>query len=163
MLNRIFVLFLIACLIATASGSQTHLTKKKAKDIQLTQSSAGFQITFVLRDEPPADPETNPWGTSGTPPFVRHVRAAWVSCKGKSSHLSISAVSDLWSLDKVTVLPGAKGKFSVKIRGGDAHGAYTGTLTFHNEILQAREIHHGEFREEFWERTEYHFVKDEGQ
>lgn len=68
----------------------------------------------------------------------------------------LSAYCDLANPNNV-VLKTNQNSFNLIIYGGDAGSSYMAELLFENSHIKYRKISHGEFPDEVWEKTEYHF------
>ena len=80
----------------------------------------------------------------------------------KKIFVPLSAYCDLTDPNEVK-LDTNHDSFNLIIYGGDAGCSYIAELIFKNKKIKYRNVFHGEFPDETWEKTEYSFVQDRGQ
>lgn len=97
------------------------------------------------------------WGAENACPKT-FISALEITAGGKALFVPLSAFVDLGNPRAVQIyLRKGKGSFAVVLTGGDAATSYSATLEFQSDHLNIREVHHGEFPSEAWERTHYKF------
>jgi hypothetical protein len=128
-----------------------------------TVAGSTVRVTLLMR---PGKPCTNPrswiWGADQDCPdeVVAVVAVKW---DNRDVFVPASAYSDLAVIQDLRIESKEPNRALVTIRGGDAGTAYTATLLFVNDRPKARvrllerAVRSGEFPEETWEQTSYHF------
>ena len=74
-------------------------------------------------------------------------------------YIPLSAFVDLGNPKEIEIhnIQNKISDFNIQIIGGDASTSYKAVLKFSNNALIARSVHHGEFSDDVWEETSYHF------
>jgi hypothetical protein len=107
------------------------------------------------------NPESWVWGSDQECPeqFVSSVAVTWAS---RPIFVPASAYLDLASVRSATINPSKNG-FTITLKGGDAATSYSAVLQFAGNplgtggFLAGRVVRSGEFPEDAWEETTYHF------
>jgi len=150
-----FILFYCLTVSAFAMSKQVE-DSGKVVDVKTDR----VEVKLFLRDL--AKGECNyinkwMWGTENTCP--RNV-AEKLSVKylGESAYIPVSSYSDLSNVKEVVIDKGREDSFyTIKISGGDAAFSYYSVLSFKGITMLSRAVHHGEFPEDSWEKTQYKF------
>jgi hypothetical protein len=85
--------------------------------------------------------------------IIKYIR---VSSGAEKAHVPLSAYADLGDPRLASLSATGRG-FSIKIKGGDAAGAYEVTLEFEDNTIVRRHVASGEFPDQAWEETVYTF------
>ena len=156
---------LLALVLLLVSVPQARVRAGELEGEQKLSKRIGDVVVTVVARMRDGGRCLNPegWGWGSDQKCPRKVIAALtVKMDKKAIFVPVSAYGDLANPGLIAVKPTRVG-FEVSIRGGDAATAYSATLQFERDstaepaVLRVRTVRSGEFQDEAWEETRYHF------
>jgi len=137
--------------VAVATWSQTGRTSPKVTS--LTASCPHYKV--VVKQKLKSAVETaGCWGLFEGETNKRCV-ALQVTFDKEAVDVPLSVYGDRANVNRVTAAP-TKGGCSIKIDGADAGSGYNMVLRLKGASVISREVHDGEFPDNYWEKTTYH-------
>ena len=156
-------LLILVLLLALASLDQVRAGGLEGEQ-KFSKRIGKNEVTVVARTRDGgrcSNPKDWVWGADQECPR-KVIAALTVKMDKKAIFVPVSAYGDLANLGSIAVKPTRDG-FEVDIGGGDAATSYSATLQFQrgstaeSTVLRTRTVRSGEFPDEDWEETRYHF------
>jgi hypothetical protein len=148
--------------LLTMWSCRTHVQGiSQIPDKELSTELGTVNVSVLVSSYPNSQacnaPSSWRWGAENTCPRT-YVCALKINSRGEALFVPLSAFADLGNPRTVHIEPReGKGSFAVILIGGEAATSYSARLEFNNDLLRVREVHHGEFPSEAWEKTHYKF------
>ena len=156
---------LLALVLLLMSVPQVQVRAGELEGEQKLSKRVGDTVVTVVARIRAGGSCSNPkdwvWGSDRECPR-KVIAALTVKIDKKAIFVPVSAYADLANLRSIAVKPTRDG-FEVDIGGGDAATSYSATLHFKRDLtpepaaLSTRTVRSGEFPDDAWEETRYHF------
>lgn len=160
---RILTLLSVAFVFSFISASSSLLqagSQSRPKAIEVSRGGYHARITVTMQRVPKGD---GWWGTPDDDRPESVVIRIELRRGTKKMFVPVSAWVGLVDVNResVSIVP-AKNGCALKFQGADAGAGYTATLVVKGNQVVERTIRAGEFSDECWERTVYHYIPDDG-
>lgn len=156
----IITIFLLICSIVSAKT--VNFVNGIAK---INENGGIIKVTIKTTNYYPGFPYSNGfiWGADEYEKPRLLITDIEILLKDTKIFVPLSAYCDLANPSQVELKVINHNSFSLIIYGGDAGVSYITELIFKDQKIKSRKVAHGEFPNEAWEKTEYHFIEDKGQ
>jgi hypothetical protein len=154
-LSIVLALFILA--IAAFSSLATMGAKHHAQRVvkRFHKSLGKYKVELTEVDEQPATGAY--WGAFESYELTKNTYVDDLSIWYNGAEISepMSCYADLANIDSLKITP-IKGGMVINIQGGDASTGYDAQIVVKGDKVAQRSVHSGEFRDEDWEKTQYH-------